>query len=59
MKTRSAVDLPQPSFPWFGEGLSIDNPAQQEHSMMDVLMVVLAFGCFAAALGYTYVCERL
>ena len=27
--------------------------------MLDVLMLVLAFGLFAAAIGYTYACERL
>jgi hypothetical protein len=27
--------------------------------MMDVLMLALAFGFFAAAIGYTYACERL
>ena len=27
--------------------------------MLDVLMVALAFGLFAAAIGYTYACERL
>jgi hypothetical protein len=30
-----------------------------EHAMMDVLMVALAFAFFAAAIGYTYACERL
>jgi hypothetical protein len=28
-------------------------------SMLDVLMVALAFGLFALAIGYTYACERL
>jgi len=27
--------------------------------MMDVLMLALAVGFFAAAIGYTYACERL
>jgi len=27
--------------------------------MMDVLMLALAFLFFAAAIGYTYACERL
>ena len=27
--------------------------------MLDVLMLALAFGLFAAATGYTYACERL
>jgi hypothetical protein len=32
---------------------------EEEHSMMDVLMLALAFGFFALAIGYTYACERL
>jgi len=28
-------------------------------SMMDILMLALAFGFFALAIGYTYACERL
>jgi len=27
--------------------------------MLDVLMLALALGFFAAAIGYTYACERL
>jgi len=27
--------------------------------MMDILMLALAFLLFAAAIGYTYACERL
>jgi hypothetical protein len=27
--------------------------------MMDILMLALAFGFFALAIGYTYACERL
>ncbi len=27
--------------------------------MMDLLMLALAFGFFALAIGYTYACERL
>jgi hypothetical protein len=33
--------------------------ATKEHSMMDVLMLALALGFFALAIGYTYACERL
>jgi hypothetical protein len=33
--------------------------AHKEHSMMDVLMIALALGFFALAIGYTYACERL
>ena len=32
---------------------------QRSTPMLDVLMVALAFGLFAAAIGYTYACERL
>jgi uncharacterized protein YraI len=31
----------------------------EEHPMMDVLMLALAFGFFALAIGYAYACERL
>jgi hypothetical protein len=31
----------------------------KEHLMLDVVMLVLGFGFFAAAIGYTYACERL
>jgi hypothetical protein len=38
-------------------------PAPARHTgalpMLDVLMLALAFGLFAAAIGYTYACERL
>ena len=27
--------------------------------MLDILMLALAFGLFALAIGYTYACERL
>jgi hypothetical protein len=27
--------------------------------MMDILMLALAFGLFAAGIGYAYACERL
>ena len=39
--------------------LSSHEQAQQEHAMMDVLMLGLAFGFFAVAIAYTYACERL
>jgi hypothetical protein len=29
------------------------------HSMMDILMLAIAAGLFAAGIGYAYVCERL
>jgi hypothetical protein len=31
----------------------------QENSMLDIAMLVLGLGFFAAAVGYTYACERL
>jgi hypothetical protein len=31
----------------------------KEHSMLDVLMLALAFGLFVAGIGYAYACERL
>ena len=33
--------------------------APTEYAMMDALMLALAFFFFAAAIGYTYACERL
>jgi hypothetical protein len=30
-----------------------------ENPMLDVLMLAIAFGLFAAGIGYAYVCERL
>ena len=32
---------------------------KEEHSMMDVIVLGLAFGFFALASGYAHVCERL
>jgi hypothetical protein len=32
---------------------------QQEHSMLDVIMLGLGLAFFALAVGYTYACERL
>jgi hypothetical protein len=31
----------------------------KEHHMLDILMLILGFGLFAASLGYAYGCERL
>jgi hypothetical protein len=31
----------------------------KEHFMLDVVMLALGLGFFAAAVGYTYACERL
>jgi hypothetical protein len=35
------------------------NKRDKEHLMLDVLMLALGLGFFAAAVGYTYACERL
>ena len=31
----------------------------QENCMLDIIMLALGLGFFAAAVGYTYACERL
>jgi hypothetical protein len=31
----------------------------KEHLMLDIVMLALGLGFFAAAIGYTYACERL
>ena len=31
----------------------------QEHSMLDIVMLALGLGFFVVAVGYTYACERL
>ena len=31
----------------------------QEHLMLDIVMLALGFGFFAASIGYAYACERL
>ena len=37
-----------------------DHPAPlEESSMLDILMVALALGFFAASVGYAYACDRL
>jgi hypothetical protein len=39
-------------------GRPADHDAQ-EHLMLDIAMLALGLGFFAAAVGYTYACERL
>jgi hypothetical protein len=39
--------------------LIITTRDKEEHSMMDVVVLGLAFGFFALAIGYAHVCERL
>jgi hypothetical protein len=34
-------------------------PGAQEHLMLDIVMLALGFGFFAASIGYAYACERL
>jgi vacuolar-type H+-ATPase subunit I/STV1 len=53
------VDLLQRALPTYSDGYCKHNQANEEHSMMDLLMLALAFGFFALAIGYTYACERL
>ena len=39
-----------------------DRPAvhdAQEYPMLDIVMLALGFGFFAAGIGYAYACERL
>jgi hypothetical protein len=45
--------------PRVGVRLHLQNKHNKERAMMDVLMLVLALILFAAAIGYTYACERL
>jgi len=35
------------------------NKRRKEHLMLDVVMLALGLGFFAAAVGYAYACERL
>jgi hypothetical protein len=37
----------------------LGNKHDKEHLMLDVVMLALGLGFFAAAVGYTYACERL
>jgi len=40
-------------------GARKDSRATRKFSMLDVLMIGMAIGFFALAIGYTYACERL
>ena len=33
--------------------------SDQEHPMLDIVMLALGLGFFVVAVGYTYACERL
>jgi hypothetical protein len=35
------------------------DPLAQEHPMLDIVMLALGLGFFAAGIGYAYACERL
>jgi small-conductance mechanosensitive channel len=45
--------------PASSQELHLQNKEQKERAMMDVLMLALALLLFAAAIGYTYACDRL
>jgi hypothetical protein len=40
-------------------GRSFGPAPHQERLMLDIFMLALGLGFFAAAVGYTYACERL
>jgi hypothetical protein len=42
-----------------GRGPKCPDQIFEESSMLDVLMVALALGFFAASVGYAYACDRL
>jgi hypothetical protein len=42
-----------------GDQTAFAATSHREHSMLDILMLALGFGLFAASIGYAYVCERL
>jgi hypothetical protein len=53
------LDVPQAALPLRSDGHGSRTYCDKEHAMMDVLMLALAIGFFALAIGYTYACERL
>ncbi|WP_309179106.1 hypothetical protein [Bradyrhizobium sp. Ash2021] len=36
-----------------------DTRREKEHPMLDIVMLALGLGFFAAGIGYAYACERL
>jgi hypothetical protein len=46
---------PSPEYPI----VSCRSRRDKEHLMLDIVMLALGLGFFAAAVGYTYACERL
>jgi hypothetical protein len=57
--TSCGLDIPQAALPLRSDGYGNRTSCDKEHAMMDVLMLALAIGFFALAIGYTYACERL
>lgn len=53
-----AFDLSQDARPEPRNGCA-KTERNEEHPMMDILMLALAAAFFALAIGYTYACERL
>jgi hypothetical protein len=45
--------------PAFAAGATLVTGGTQEKHMLDIMILALGFGFFAAAIGYTYACERL
>jgi hypothetical protein len=39
--------------------LRTQDKRDKEHLMLDIVMLALGFGLFAAGIGYAYACERL
>jgi hypothetical protein len=37
----------------------LETKRDKEYLMLDILMIALGFGLFAAGIGYAYACERL
>ncbi|MGA2995286.1 hypothetical protein [Bradyrhizobium sp.] len=51
-------DLPQPGCSRLRQ-IAHASRHRQENSMLDIIVLALGLGFFAAAIGYTYACERL
>jgi hypothetical protein len=58
LQLRSRVDPTQSAFLQHPQA-ALGNKHDKEHPMLDVVMLALGLGFFAAAVGYTYACERL
>ena len=55
---RHGTDRGCPGAPGRSDALRASR-VHEEHTMLDILMLALAAGFFALAIGYTYACERL